>query len=530
MTFRSFLSQLVLAGGLLSCLPAVQAETFPFFREHVLGTSLEVQVEADTFAAAQAAEKAVVDEIVRQAKIFSSYDADSELSRWQKQAGVPTALSPELTDILRASQRWQTASRGAFNPAIEGLTQLWQAAAKSGVEPAAESLAGVVKVIQAPVWTLDEKSGQVTRLSDAPLTFNAIAKGAIVDQACEKASKTPGVAGLLVSIGGDMRVCGSFVRRISIADPRSDAVNSAPLQSVYLAEGGLATSGDYRRGFQIGTTWHSHILDPRTGRPAEGIASATVVAPTTMEADALATICNVLSVEESLALMAATPGTECLIVTDKGDLHQSPGWADHTQPALYRLAQKAQFVAAEGEEKPAAESKDAKERAKPELLTLEVKFELARPEGPAYRRPYTAVWLEDADEFPVRTAVLWMTTKQPGPRWHRDLIRWYRNDRARKLADDADLIGTISGATRGPGQYKAVFDGLDDAGQPLKAGKYTLYIEVAREHGTYQIIRQSLTLGSAPIPAANLKPNVEVKSASYEYRAPADDDAKPAAE
>ena len=131
-----------------------------------------------------------------------------------------------------------------------------------------------------------------------------------------------------------------------------------------------------------------------------------------------------------------------------------------------------------------------------------------------------AVWLEDADGFPVRTAVLWMQTEQPGPRWHRDLLRWYRNDRVRKLADNTELIGVVSSATRGPGEYKAVFDGLDDNGKPLPPGEYTLFLEAAREHGTYQIIRHKLTLGKEPIGETKLKGNVEIKAASFEYRTP----------
>jgi hypothetical protein len=152
------------------------------------------------------------------------------------------------------------------------------------------------------------------------------------------------------------------------------------------------------------------------------------------------------------------------------------------------------------------------------LLELHVTIELARPARGQYRRPYVAVWLEDVNEDPVRTGLLFMTTKEPGPRWHRDLLRWYRQDNVRKMTSDIDLVDTISSASRGPGQYRAVFDGTDDAGKPLKPGKYTLLIEVAREHGTYQMIRQSLELGREPIKQTSLKPNVEIASASYEYR------------
>jgi len=513
MRFRVLAIRLALMCAVAAAAPvAARAETFPFYREHVLGTSLEVQIDADDRAAAEAAEAAVVAEIDRLAKIFSNYDRESELSRWESRAGEPVALSSELVDVLRMSEGWRQASRGAFNPAVESLTQLWRGAEKTGVVPGDAELRRIVRQIETPQWALDEAAGRVRRTGTLPLTFNAIAKGHIVDLASARGHKSQGVRGLLVSIGGDMRVRGSMVRRISIADPRNDAVNAAPLQAVFLTRGGLATSGNYRRGFEVAKTWYSHILDPRTGRPAEGVASATVVAATSAEADALATICNVLPVRESLTLVESVSGAECLIVETGGAIHESAGWADLQKPGLYRLAERAaQFVAAESDDKTPA--------AQPELLELEVKFQLAKPEGAGYRRPYVAVWLEDADEFPVKTALLWMTTKQPGPRWHRDLIRWYRNDRARKLADDTDLIGTISGATRGPGDYKAVFDGLDDAGKPLKAGKYTLYVEVAREHGTYQLIRQPLTLGADPIAATKLKGNVEVESASYEYRA-----------
>src|SRR4029078_3330335 len=100
-----------------------------------------------------------------------------------------------------------------------------------------------------------------------------------------------------------------------------------------------------------------------------------------------------------------------------------------------------------------AEESAAAAKGEGDLLELEVKFELSNFAGPQYLRHYVAIWLEDAKRLPVRTALLWMTTKEPGPRWHRDLYRWYRNDQKRKMTDGRDLIGVISGATRGPGEY-----------------------------------------------------------------------------
>jgi hypothetical protein len=96
-------------------------------------------------------------------------------------------------------------------------------------------------------------------------------------------------------------------------------------------------------------------------------------------------------------------------------------------------------------------------------------------------------------------------------------VRWYKQDRVRQLVDGSKLIGTVSAATRPPGRYKAVWDGKDDQGKPVAKGEYTLYIEAAREHGTYRLIRQSLTLGTKVL-EGNLKGNEEIKSARFVYQ------------
>ena len=92
----------------------------------------------------------------------------------------------------------------------------------------------------------------------------------------------------------------------------------------------------------------------------------------------------------------------------------------------------------------------------------------------------------------------------------------------RKVVEQSELIGTISGATRGPGEYKARFDGTDNDGKPLPDGDYVLCLEVAREHGTYQIIREPLELNGAAIAEKSLKSNIEVSSAAYKYEPPVD--------
>ena len=135
----------------------------------------------------------------------------------------------------------------------------------------------------------------VERLTDCPLSLNAIAKGYIVDRACA-AALVPGrgLHGLLLNVGGDLRVCGEAPRTLGIAAPWADSESTEPIAFLEVKERAVSTSGSSQRGFRINGQWYSHILDPRSGLPADRIASATVIAPRSTDADALATICNVL--------------------------------------------------------------------------------------------------------------------------------------------------------------------------------------------------------------------------------------------
>lgn len=150
---------------------------------------------------------------------------------------------------------------------------------------------------------------------------------------------------------------------------------------------------------------------------------------------------------------------------------------------------------------------------------MELEITINRPEGNSrgYRRPYVAAWLTDKEGVPVRTLVLWVQKSQPGPRWIPDLRQWNREDRLRKLVDDRDLVDAVASPTKNAGEYKVTWDGKDDQGQTVPAGTYTLNIEAAREHGTYQIIKQKLELGKDGF-EKSLDGNVEIKAVKVNYR------------
>ncbi|MBX6316430.1 MAG: FAD:protein FMN transferase, partial [Isosphaeraceae bacterium] len=303
------------------------AEEFPFYHENVMGTSLELRVQAESAEAARWAEQRVLREIDRLSAIFSGYDPASEFSRWQANAPGGVQVSPELFEVLQASDHWRARSGGAFDPRVEALTRLWSACAQQDRTPTADELAEAKALMSRDAWRLDPVDRTAQRLSECPLSLNAIAKGYIVERACDVAlEQGRGVRGLLLNVGGDLRVCGETARTIGLAPPRGDSETAEPWTYLEVRERSVATSGDAQRGLRIQGRWYSHIFDPRSGQPAAQTISATVVARRGADADALATICNVLSVEESLRLVDALPDVACLLVTSDGRVARSQAW------------------------------------------------------------------------------------------------------------------------------------------------------------------------------------------------------------
>jgi len=506
--------------------PAAAAADFAFHHENVMGTSLALWVRAESPDLAREAEDRVLREIDRLAAIFSGYDQGSELCRWQATSLYPTRVSPELWEVLRAADRWAGRSGGAFDPRVEALTRLWSRCALQGRLPTPEETAGTKAAMSRPAWRLDPASGTAERLPGCPFSLNGIAKGYIVGRACEAAiDKSRGVSGAVLNVGGDLRVRGDVARTIGIASPWADSESSEPLAYIEVKDRSVATSGSSQRGLRINGKWYSHIFDPRSGLPVERVVSATVVAEQAADADAFAKVCSVLAPQESLRLASSLPGVECLIVMNDGRVVQSEGWhrLERPRPDLLAFADDsgpAKAGAKKGDEETKSDQKAPVPVPWNQELELLINFEINSPEAETgrYRRPFVVVWVEDKAGYPVRTLALWVSMAGSGPfQWLPDLKRWYQGDQDRKLIEKKEIFFTVSRPTRPPGKYKVIWNGRDNHGKQLDGGEYTVTIEAAREHGTYQSIRKQVTLTGKPF-SEELKGNVEIRSASIEYR------------
>ena len=493
----------------LSSFPGLQDRERPFVYhyENVLGTSLELKVQAATPAAAEAAETAALAEIDREAKVLSGYDPTSEFSRWMKTRNQAVPVSAALYRVLSGFDRYRALTGGALDPAAEAATRVWKSAAAAQRLPSPAELDGAVASVRLPHWSLDGGARTATHLSDTPLVLNSFAKSYIVGRAADAALASSGATAVVVNIGGDLVVRGAWSEPVNVADPTDDAENAEPAARITVRDRAVATSGNYRRGVQIGSRFYSHLIDPRTARPVDHILSSTVVASDPSDAGALATAFSVLTPEESARVAATIPGVEYLLIDKDGRHIASPGWSALQAPqSRMALAFAAAPAPAPG---PAPQAAGGLWDPNYELT---VTLELARLDGMRARRPYVAVWIEDKDKFPVRTIALWFEKI----RWLPELRAWYHDDRVRSMAEGGDITASVSSATRSPGKYTLKWDGKDNAGKPVKAGRYTVCIEASREHGTYQVYRQEVDFNGTPrqIP---LQGGTEIAAASLEY-------------
>lgn len=467
------------------------AQTHIAHYENVLGTSLEIKTSVYDEAQATIAEQTVLNEIERLSKILSGYDTNSEFSKWMNTQNQAIKVSKELFSVLNLFDQWRLRTNGALDPAAEIVNKIWKEAAARSEIPSQDLINNAITEVKQVHWNLDAKNQTATHISTAPLKLNSFAKSYIIQSAVDAAMKAAALNGIIVNIGGDMVIKGAMNEKVWISNPKADAENDAPIDQLMIQGKAIATSGNYRRGELINGVWYSHIVDPRTALPVNEVISATVITNDATDAGALATSFNVMKPSESIALAETMTDVDYLIITRNGERFESKNWKN-LQAVIPTTG-------------------SIKILQKDWTKEIVIGLELAQQAGYA-KRPFAAIWIEDADKKTVRTIALWYNKG----RWLPDLRDWYRKNGSSLSADPSTFV-SITSSTRSPGKYTMKWDGKDDKGNVLKAGKYTVHIEVAREHGGYDLLEQEVNCAKVDQQFA-IKGNSEVGVVSVEYK------------
>ena len=174
---------------------------------------------------------------------------------------------------------------------------------------------------------LDPKGRTVTLLQPLVLDLGAVAKGFAVDLAATELRLFENFA---INAGGDLYLAGHSGERspwlVGIRNPRQP---DELIDTLHLSDVAVCTSGDYERARPAGGAGH-HILDPRTRNSTEGVASVTVIAPTAVLADALATAAFVLGPRRGIELLEGQ-GVEGMVITPALVATETPGFGAYRQ-------------------------------------------------------------------------------------------------------------------------------------------------------------------------------------------------------
>lgn len=141
-------------------------------------------------------------------------------------------------------------------------------------------------------------------------------------------------------------------------------------------------------------------------------------------------------------------------------------------------------------------------------MALDIQFTVATKATGRVKRPYVAVWIEDAGGKTVRNLVVWVQQNRMNPRWLAELRRWTR--------ENGSLLDTVSSATRNPGTYAVAWDGKNDKGTQLPQGDYYVCIEATREHGPYSLVREKVTVGGSAF-RKTLSADNDIEAASVSF-------------
>jgi len=258
---------------------------------------------------------------------LSRFRGDSELCQLNQQAGTSVVVSQVLWDVFQAALEANQLTAGLVNPLI--LDALLYAGYEQSFDRLESINTDVYPELDVSVPSLNDITTDATRRSIAlakgtRLDFGGIGKGWAAERAVQ-ALKVAGPA--LVSAGGDIAVSGLRVNgeawTVDVEDPFHPG---GFLETLYIEHGGVATSGkDYRHWTKAGVEQH-HIIDPRTGLPAEtDILTATVVAPSAMTAEAMAKAVLISGSGAGLAWLESDDSLAGLLVLENGQLLYSKG-------------------------------------------------------------------------------------------------------------------------------------------------------------------------------------------------------------
>ncbi len=278
--------------------------------QNALGTFVTITIVHPDVKEGISAIEAAFDEVYRIHDLMSVYKQTSEVSVLNEK-GYYERVSDDTRHVIQNANSFSELFDGAFDITILPILKLWEEKVTNSKIPTDAEISQRLGLVNYRDILIEGKKVSF-RKPGMGITLAGVAKGYAVDKAIEALSRCH-MRHALVNAGGDMRVIGgkgeNIPWKIALRDPRDP---TRVVAAVELYDQAIATSGTYRRSF-------NDIVNPRIGKPAQGVLSSTVIAKTAMDADMLATGMFVLGADEGKKLSEKLEGVKSFVIGNDGN-------------------------------------------------------------------------------------------------------------------------------------------------------------------------------------------------------------------
>lgn len=297
-----------------------------------MGTLVEITVIDTTESQAKAALEAGFAEIERISQLFWEGNPDGPVYAFNHRTTPSTSMPEEILQLISRCCEYSQKLNGAFDITVAVLFPLYRFRGDSLRPPALSEIKSRIPYIDYRALQINLKDGQLSsKFTQTQIGFGAVAKGYGVDQALARI-KAAGVAGALVNAGGDLKALprrDGRKWRVGVQHPRKPNELLAVLE---IDSQAVVTSGDYEKYFIYEGRRIHHLLDPKTGLPAEKCQAVTVIASSAEQADAMATGLFVIGAEAGQQVLERFEETQALWVRADGQLVASRDFKKYLAP------------------------------------------------------------------------------------------------------------------------------------------------------------------------------------------------------
>ncbi|RCW60180.1 MULTISPECIES: FAD:protein FMN transferase [Halanaerobium] len=278
------------------------------------------------------AEKAVeasMERIRELENLMSKTIETSDIYKLNNSPEMKIDINQESMKVLKKAVNYAEQTDGNFDPTIGALVELWGIGTKNPEVPSESEIKRALSNTGYQYLKLYDSSAEITR-PGVKVDLGGIAKGFAAEEV-KKVVENYGIEHAFVNLGGNVLVIGDKVDgtpwKIGIQDPRKDRGNVMAI--VDAVDKTIVTSGNYERYFEKDGKIYHHIIDPKTGYPAENnLLSVSIISENSFDADALSTAVYVMGLKKGMKFIENMEDVNVMIITEDLDVYISSGLKD----------------------------------------------------------------------------------------------------------------------------------------------------------------------------------------------------------